>query len=93
MARDTFEHSLVGSPGEIADYLTALAAGLQRGQITLESSGHAMRIVAPAEIKLELHAEEKPEKGKLKLEIRWKRPSATKLSELTIEARPVLART
>lgn len=91
MEKNTFELTRVGSPDEIADYLTSLAAGLERSQVSLESGTHAMRLVPPSEIKLEIRAEEKPGTGTLKLEIRWKRPTAAKLSELTIQVRPVPA--
>lgn len=91
MERNTFKLTRVGSPDEIADYLTSLAAGLERSQVSLESGTHALRLVPPSEIKLEIRAEEKCGTGTLKLEIRWKRPTATKLSELTIQVRPVPA--
>jgi len=37
MGKDTFEYARIASPEETADYLTALAAGLARGVVNLES--------------------------------------------------------
>jgi amphi-Trp domain-containing protein len=88
--KDTFELTRVGSLDEIAHHLTDLAAGLERGEVSLGSGTDAMRLVPPSEIKVDLRVEEKRGRGKLMLEIRWKRPAAA-LSELTIEVRPAPA--
>ena len=37
MARDRFEFGLIGTAEEIAEYLTSVATGLRRGEVSLES--------------------------------------------------------
>ena len=58
----------------------------------LASGSSALRLAPPPEIKFELHVEQKAEDGMLSLQIRWKRPAATRLSDLTIEPRPAPTR-
>lgn len=85
MAKDRFEFGLIGTPEEIAEYLTALAAGLKRGEVSLESGERALRLVPAGEVKLELKIATKSQKGKIKLEVGWKRRDGARASDLRVE--------
>jgi amphi-Trp domain-containing protein len=85
MAKDRFEFGLIGTAEEIAEYLSALAAGLKRGEISLESGERALRLVPAGEVKLELKVGTKSQKGKIKLEVAWKRRDGARASDLRVE--------
>jgi amphi-Trp domain-containing protein len=88
MAKDRFEFELIGTADEIAEYLTSLAAGLKRGEVSLESGERALRLVPPGEVKLELKVGTKARKGKIALEIAWKRREGARVSDLRVEVGP-----
>jgi amphi-Trp domain-containing protein len=88
MAKDRFEFARIGSPEEIVEYLTSLAVGLKRGEVSLESGERVMRLVPPSELRLEIRVQQKEQRGKLKIEIGWKRQTAAKISELRVQVRP-----
>jgi amphi-Trp domain-containing protein len=85
MARDRFEFGLIGTAEEIAEYLTSLAMGLKRGDVTLESGARALRLTPAGEVKLGLKVGTKSQKGKIKLEIGWKRRNGARASDLLVE--------
>jgi amphi-Trp domain-containing protein len=80
-----FEYSRAASPKEIAEYLSALGAGLKRGEVSLESGERTLRLAPAQEIKLELKVTQKPHKGRIEIEIGWKRHIVVKASELRVE--------
>ena len=88
MGKDNFEFARIASPEEIAEYLTSLAVGLKRGEVSLESGEQTLRLAPGAELKLELKVKQKEEKGKIGLEIGWKRSSAPKAASLQVQAGP-----
>jgi amphi-Trp domain-containing protein len=85
MAKDRFEFGLIGSAEEIAEYLSALAAGLKRGEVSLESGERALRLAPPGEVKLELKVGTKAQKGRIKVEVGWKRRDGARASDLRVE--------
>lgn len=85
MARDRFEFGLSGTPEEIADYLTSVARGLKRGEVSLESGVRALWLVLPGEIKLELKVATTASRGKVKIEIAWKRRNGARAGDLHVE--------
>jgi len=80
-----FEYSRAASPEEIAEYLSLLSAGLKRGEVSLESGERTLRLAPAQEIKLELKVTQKPHKGRIEIEIGWKRHLVVKASELRVE--------
>jgi amphi-Trp domain-containing protein len=90
MAKDKFEFARIASPEEIAEYLTSLAVGLKRGEVSLESGERTLHLIPGSDLKIELRVKDREEKGKIALEIGWKRPAATKAAELRVKvgARP-----
>jgi amphi-Trp domain-containing protein len=92
MAKDRFEFARIASPEEIAEYLTSLAVGLKRGEVTLESGGETLRLTPAADLKLELKASHKDRKGRIEIELGWKRPGGTKASELRVAVPPAPGR-
>lgn len=82
MAKDRVELARIASPEEIAEYLTSLAVGLKRGEVSLESGDRGLRLSSASEVKLELKVVQKERKGKIALEIGWKRPADARTSEL-----------
>jgi amphi-Trp domain-containing protein len=86
MGKDNFEFARIASPEEIAEYLSSLAVGLKRGEVSLESGEQTLRLVPGGELKLELKVKQKEEKGKIGLEIAWKRSSAPKAATLQVHA-------
>ncbi len=76
VGKETFELARVGSPAEIAEYLTSLAAWLERGDVALESRQRTLRLTPAAEVKLALVVKDRDDKGKISIEIAWKRRSA-----------------
>jgi amphi-Trp domain-containing protein len=86
MGKDSFEFARIASPDEIADYLTSLAGGLKRGEVTLESGSRALRLTPASDLKLELKVKRKDDRGKIEVEIGWKGPGITRAADLRVEA-------
>jgi amphi-Trp domain-containing protein len=84
MAKDGFEFGHIGTPDEIAEHLTSLAAGLKRGEVSLETAERGLRLLPPAELKLELKVREKRQKGRIEIELGWRRRDAPKVGELKV---------
>jgi amphi-Trp domain-containing protein len=82
MGKDRFEFARIASAEEVAEYLTSLAQGLKRGEVALESGGHMLRLFPPGDLKVVLSARTKERKGKIDIEVNWKRLSkrATELN-------------
>src|SRR2546425_10560791 len=85
MAKNTVQFARIASPEEIAEYLTSLAVGLKRGEISLESGERSLHLSPTSDVKLELKAGQKERKGRIELEIGWKRSTAAKTSELRVK--------
>ena len=88
MAKNSVEFARIASPEEIAEYLTSLAVGLKRGEISLESGERSLHLSPASDVKLELRAGQKERKGRIEIEIGWKRSIATKTSELRVAVGP-----
>jgi amphi-Trp domain-containing protein len=84
MGRDRFEFARVASPDEVAEYLTSLAQGLKRGEVALESGGHMLRLVPPGELKVAIYAKVNERRGKIAIEVGWKRPLAARAGDLKV---------
>jgi amphi-Trp domain-containing protein len=85
MGKETFEVARIVSPEDVADVLRALAAGLRRGEVSLESPKRTLRLTPAADVKLELTVKDQDNKGKIVLEIGWKRRAAAKAADLRVE--------
>ncbi len=48
MGKDHFEFARMASPEEVAEYLSSLAVGLKRGEVSLESGERALRLIPAA---------------------------------------------
>jgi amphi-Trp domain-containing protein len=88
MGKDRFEFARIASPEEVAEYLASLAVGLKRGEATLESGERVLRLTPASDVKLDLRVQQKEHKGKLRVEIGWKRQTTARLSDLRVPARP-----
>ena len=88
MAKNSVQFARIASPEEIAEYLTSLAVGLKRGEISLESGDRSLHLAPGSEVKLELKAGQKERKGRIELEIGWKRSTSAKTSELRVSVGP-----
>jgi len=88
MAKDQFEFARLASPEEVAEYLTSLAVGLKRGEVSLESDERALRLTPAPTVKLELKVRDKERKGRIVLEIGWKRHVSSKAADLRVEVPP-----
>ncbi len=86
MGKDKFEFARIASPEEIAEYLTSLAAGLKRGEVSLESRQRTLHLSPAADLKLELKVKDKDDKGKISVEIGWKRKLVTTAADLRVRA-------
>jgi amphi-Trp domain-containing protein len=84
MAKNNVQFARIASPEEIAEYLTSLAIGLKRGEVSLESGDRSLHLSPASDLKLELKAGQKERKGRIEIEIGWKRSTATKTSELRV---------
>jgi len=84
MAKDRFEFARIASPEEVADYLTSLAQGLKRGEVALESGGHLLRLVPAGEVAVSLRARAKERKGRILVEVGWRRGLPTRATELKV---------
>lgn len=92
MGKDHFEFARMASPEEVAEYLSSLAVGLKRGEVSLESGERALRLSPVANVKLEIKVRQKEAKGKIAIEIGWKRSDGARTSELRVTAGPVPGR-
>lgn len=88
MGKDSFEFARIASSEEIAEYLTSLAVGLKRGEVTLESGERALRLAPGPDIKLQLKVKQKGEKGKIEMELEWKSEQAPRAGSLQVQAGP-----
>lgn len=88
MGKDHFEFARMASPEEVAEYLSSLAVGLKRGELSLESGERALRLIPAASLKLEIKVRQKESKGKIALEIGWKRADGARTSELHLGVGP-----
>ena len=88
MGKEHFEFARVASPHEVAEYLSSLAIGLKRGELSLESGDRALRLSPAATVKLEIKVKQKDSKGKIELEIGWKRSDGTRTTDLRVGAGP-----
>ena len=84
MAKNSVQFARIASPEEIAEYLTSLAVGLKRGEVSLESGERSIHLSPASDVKLELRTAQKERKGRIVIEIGWKRSSATRTSELRV---------
>jgi amphi-Trp domain-containing protein len=84
MAKDRFEFARIASAEEVAEYLTSLAVGLKRGEISLESGEQRLHLTPPQEVKVELAAKDRDEKGRLRIQLGWKPRSAPRAAELRV---------
>ncbi|HEX9819229.1 MAG TPA: amphi-Trp domain-containing protein [Methylomirabilota bacterium] len=62
--------------------------GLKRGKVSLESGERALRLSPVANVKLEIKVRQKEAKGKIAIEIGWKRSDGARTSELRVAAGP-----
>jgi len=85
MGKDKFEFARIASPEEIAEYLTSLAGGIKRGEVSLESGTRTLHLALAADLKLEIRVKDRDEKGKISVEVGWKRRTATKASDLRVD--------
>jgi len=88
MGKDRFEFARIAGPEEIAEYLTSLAVGLKRGEVSLESGDQRLHLIPGSDLKLELKVASKEHKGKIAIEIGWKRNVAVKTAELRVAVGP-----
>ena len=86
MGKDHFEFARMASPEEVAEYLSSLAVGLKRGELSLESGERTLRLSPASDLKLEIRVKQKESKGKIELEIGWKRTNGTRTTELRVGA-------
>ena len=75
----SFEFSTRSDPDQTAEYLERVARYVRAGLVRLSSGNDAINLAVEGDVKLEITAESKPEKGKgsLRVELSWK-PSAVK---------------
>ena len=85
MGKETFDVARIASPDDVADALRAIAAGLRRGEVSLESAKRTLRLETASEMKLELTVKSQGSKGKIAIEIGWKRRSGAKAADLRLE--------
>jgi amphi-Trp domain-containing protein len=90
MAKDSFRFARIGSREEAAEYLASLGQGLKRGEVSLESGERTLHLTPAAELKIELKVKDRDEKGKISIEIGWKRKTTTRAADLAVgtTARP-----
>jgi amphi-Trp domain-containing protein len=86
MGKEHFEFARMASPEEVAEYLSSLAVGLKRGEVSLESGERALRLSPAATLKLEIKVKQKDAKGKIALELGWKRSNGIRTTDLRVAA-------
>jgi amphi-Trp domain-containing protein len=88
MGKNSFQFARIASPEELAEYLTSLAVGLKRGEVSLESGERSLRLSPAPDVKLELKVAQKEHKGRIEIEIGWKRSMGARTSELRVAVGP-----
>jgi amphi-Trp domain-containing protein len=88
MGKEHFEFARMASPEEVAEYLSSLAVGLKRGELSLESGERALRLSPAANLKLEIKVKQRDAKGKIELELGWKRSNGIRTTDLRVAAGP-----
>ena len=88
MSKERFEFARIASADEIAEYLTSFAEGLKRGEVSLESGDRTLRLVPSSDVKVGLKVKQKESKGKIEIEIGWKRGSAPRATDLLVQTDP-----
>jgi amphi-Trp domain-containing protein len=88
MGKEHFEFARMASPEEVAEYLSSLAVGLKRGELSLESGERALRLSPAANLKLEIKVKQRDTKGKIELELGWKRSNGIRTTDLRVAAGP-----
>jgi amphi-Trp domain-containing protein len=88
MGKEHFEFARMASPEEVAEYLSSLAVGLKRGELSLESGERALRLSPAANLKLEIKVKQREAKGKIELELGWKRSNGIRTTDLRVAAGP-----
>jgi amphi-Trp domain-containing protein len=88
MGKEHFEFARMASPEEVAEYLSSLAVGLKRGELSLESGERALRLSPAANLKLEIKVKQRDAKGKIELELGWKRSNGVRTTDLRVAAGP-----
>jgi amphi-Trp domain-containing protein len=88
MGKEHFEFARMASPEEVAEYLSSLAVGLKRGELSLESGERALRLSPSATLKLEIKVKQREAKGKIELELGWKRSNGIRTTDLRVAAGP-----
>jgi len=74
METDKIELKSLMEASEVADYLTALAAGFRAGRIVVEKDGECL-VISPAaasKAEVEIEARMKKDKAKFSLELSWR---------------------
>jgi amphi-Trp domain-containing protein len=82
----SFEYAATVSAVKAADHLEALARNLRAGQVQLTAGAESIALAVQGEVKLEIAAEFKAEKGKgsLELQLSWRNPIARDEAEIQI---------
>jgi amphi-Trp domain-containing protein len=88
MGKEHFEFARMASPEEVAEYLSSLAVGLKRGELSLESGERVLRLSPAANLKLEIKVKQRDAKGKIELELGWKRSNGIRTTDLRVAAGP-----
>ena len=72
----SFEFSAYCEPSQVADYLEALARYIRAGHVQLAVGTESIQLSFGPNLKLELAAKMRPDKGKgnLELDISWRQP-------------------
>jgi amphi-Trp domain-containing protein len=83
--RARFEFVRIAPPEEIAEYLTSFAGGLKRGEVMLESGERRVRLVPAADLKLELAVKQRDDKGRIEVQISWRRGGAGRATDLQVQ--------
>jgi amphi-Trp domain-containing protein len=60
-------------PEEIAARLIELAGGLRQGLVSLPGAGRTLRLPVPAEVTLELEIKDRDDRGRITVQLSWKR--------------------
>jgi len=84
MGKDSFRFARIGSREEVAEYLGSLGQGLKRGEVTLESGERMLHLIPAADLKIELRVKDRDEKGKIAIEIGWKRRTTARAADLDV---------
>ena len=88
--KERLEFAGVVDRERVAEYLNLLADGLRAGSVTVRAAGHSMSLESAEQMRLEMEARHRPDKGSasIELEISWRTGSPAKEADedrLTIE--------